>query len=103
MSRYELGEVVTGEVLPLRAKSGEPDTLGPEFADALDEVTENPYEVLPSEEWTSRYRDSTFAEALQTANPELIRKLAIDSLIAPGRARRRMARNAARRAGMRIE
>lgn len=100
---YGLGEVVTGGVLPMRAEPGAPDTLNTDFADTLHEAMQDPWSVLPPEEWTGRYHDPTFAEALQTADPAFVRKMAVESFTALARARTRVARNAARRAGKRIK
>lgn len=92
MSEYGLGDVVVGEVLPLRANPGDPDTLGPDFARSLHEIMEEPMVVLPPEQWTHRVGRSTFAEALQAASPDQVRTMAVDALVAPARRRRLLRR-----------
>ena len=53
---YGVGTVMTGEVLPMRAEAGSPDTL--DFSsDAFSRVLDDPWETLPPEQWTHRLAD----------------------------------------------
>lgn len=51
---YGVAQVITGEVMPLRAEPGAPDTLNALFDATLEEVMRDPWPVLPPEEWTHR-------------------------------------------------
>lgn len=87
---YGLGDVVSGQMLPLRARPGDPDTLGPEFASALDDSMKDPTIVSPPEQWTRRM--GSFAEALRRTDPVQVEKMAKEALIAPVRRRSRLKR-----------
>jgi|GEM_PF-6878350 len=74
--RYGVGTVIAGEVLPMRAEAGSPDTLDLS-RDAISRVIDDPWAVVPPEQWTHRFGEPNFrtrpeAEQLEAARAYLM-------------------------------
>ncbi|MEO5949551.1 MAG: hypothetical protein ABIP74_04035 [Candidatus Saccharimonas sp.] len=69
---YGVGTVTAGEVLPMRAEPGSPDTL--DFSsDTFSNVIDKPWEVLPPEEWMHRLGSADFSSLPKDAQLEAAR------------------------------